>query len=142
MLRGEIDARDAADPEELLAAYEAVLAETVDRLGVGTVADRSGVDVETLEAVAAGRSPDLDLETAAAILAADGDRPDAETVAAQARDVLLLGMTTAVVDVDSLASELDGAFDPKELQQKVEGRRSMTLAEYATIHHHLAEHTE
>jgi hypothetical protein len=37
------------------------------------------------------------------------------------------------MDVDALASGLDDDMDPKEIQQKIEGRAPMTLAEYARI---------
>lgn len=142
MLRGEFDAAAADGPADLRAEYESVLAETIERLGVETVAERSGLASGTVEAVLAGESPELTLSEAAAVLAADEGRPDAEAIAAEARDVLLLGMTAAVVDVDALASALDGALEAKELQQKVEGRHPMTLAEYATVHYELGEHTD
>lgn len=142
MLRGEFDAAGATDSTALRAQYEAVLAETIERLGVETVAGRSGLSTETVAAVLDGTAPELTLAEAAAVLAADEERPSAEVVTAEARDVLLLGMTTAVVDVDTLASAMDGAMEPKELHQKVEGRQPMTLAEYAAIHHELGEHAE
>ena len=75
---------------------------------------------------------------AAAILAAAEDRPTADAIAAEARDILLMGMTTAVMDVDSVASELGGDLEPKEIQQKVEGRQPISLREYALLHQELA----
>lgn len=141
MIRGEFDATAADDPAALLADYRSVLAETIGRVGVERVAERSDLPVETIERVESGEG-ELTLTEAAAILATDEERPDAEAIAAEARDVLLLGMTTAVVDVDTLASELDGEMEPKEIQQKVEGRSPMTLEEYARIHFQLREHTE
>lgn len=140
MRRGEIDASAAADPGELQSVYESLLRETIARVGEATVVDRTGLDRATVEDVQSADCSDLTLEDAAAILATDPDRPDADTVAAEARDILLLGMTTAVVDVDSLASQLDGVLEPKELQQKVEGRHPMTVGEYATIHFELTRH--
>ncbi len=145
MLRGQFDPAGAADAEALLADYGAKLAGIIDQTGVETVTDQVGLDAETVAAVRDGDAAvigGLELTDAAAILALDPDRPDAEVIAAEARDVLLLGMTTAVVDVESLASALDGAIEPKELQQKVEGRYPMTIAEYAQIHHELGEHAE
>lgn len=142
MLRGEIDAGDAATAEELRRAYEAALAETIERVGVGPAAEQSGVSTERLRTLVDGGSADLAVAEVAAVLATDEDRPDAETIAAEARDLLLMGMTTAVLDVESLASELGGPLDPKELQQKIEGRHPMTLAEFAAVHHHLATATE
>ena len=138
MLRGEFQSAGETSPDDLEAAYRQLLAATVEELGVATVTDRSGLAAETVEAVAAAEDRSLTLAEAAAILAADPARPDAETVAAEARDILLLGMTTAVIDVEELASELDDAMEPKEIQQKIEGRYPMTLAEYARLHHHIA----
>ncbi|MFC7134139.1 MULTISPECIES: DUF5791 family protein [Salinibaculum] len=134
MLRGEFESAGEQDADALRAAYDDVLVATIDAVGRETVADRSGVDAETLDALVAGESPDLSLTEAAAILATDEDRPDADTVAVEARDILLMGMTTAVLDVEALASEVNDALEPKEIQQKIEGRYPMTLDEYARLH--------
>lgn len=142
MLRGEIDAAAADGPAHLLDAYAEQLGEAVAAVGVDAVVAGTDLDRSTVERAADGDVGDLTLAEAASILSAAPDRPDADAVAAEARDILLLGMTTAVLDVESLASELDGAMEPKELQQKVEGRHPMTLAEYAAVHYHLREHTE
>jgi hypothetical protein len=141
MLRGEFPEAGDTSTADLEAAYRRLLAETVDAVGLKVVRERSGLPSSTVEAVAAGESEPLTLTDAAAILAADPERPDAETLAAEARDILLLGMTTAVLDVESLASELDDALEPKEIQQMVEGRHPMTLAEYALVHHHIERRT-
>lgn len=142
MLRGEIDATAAAGPEALVSTYGDVLRETIQRVDGDRIAKRTGLERETVDRVLAGDVADVTLEEAAAILATDPDRPDAETIAAEARDILLLGMTTAVLDVDTLASQLDAALGPKEIQQKIEGRYPMTLGEYATVHYHLRAHAE
>lgn len=139
MLSGEVDPGDAASPAALRDAYEAVLVETIERVGIEAVGERSGVARETLQALENGESPELTVAEAAAILAADETRPGPEAIAAEARDALLMGMTTAVVDVDTLASELGGDLGPTELQQKVEGRHPMSLAEFAAVRHVLAE---
>jgi hypothetical protein len=133
MLRGEFAAGELS-PEALHEAYLARLRETVDALGVETVSERSGVDPSVVAALADGETPDLTVEAAAAVLGTDPDLPDGDAVAAEARDVLLMGMTTAVVDVEAVAAGLDVDIDPKEVQQKVEGRHPMTLAEYARVH--------
>jgi hypothetical protein len=39
-----------------------------------------------------------------------------------------------VLDVEALASGVDDALDPKEIQQKIEGRYPITLDEYALLH--------
>jgi len=137
MLRGEFESAGEQSPEELRSAYGEILAETVESVGVDAVSSRSGVDREVVAAIAAGDEPELTLEAAAAVLAADPDRPDGETLEMEALDILMMGMTTAVVDVEAVAVGLDDAMDPKEIQQKVEGRYPITLAEYAAIHHFL-----
>ncbi|WP_459192665.1 DUF5791 family protein [Halosimplex sp. J119] len=137
MLRGEFESAGELSPEELRDAYGERLADTVDRVGVDTIVERSGVDREVVEAIAAGDRPELTLEAAAAVLATDPERPDGETLKMEALDMLLMGMTTAVVDVEAVATGLNDEMDPKEIQQKVEGRYPITLAEYAAIHHFL-----
>jgi len=137
MLRGEFESAGERSPEEVRRAYGELLAETIESVGVDTTVSRSGVDREVVEAVAAGDQPELTLEAAAAILAADPDRPDGETIKLEALDILLMGMTTAVVDVEAVAVGLDDAMEAKEIQQKVEGRYPITLAEYAAIHQFL-----
>ena len=137
MLRGEFESAGESTPAELHEAYLARLRETIETVGAETVAKRSGVDDEVILAVANGETPELTLEAAAAILATDPELPPGESIAAEARDILLMGMTTAVVDVDALAAGVDVDLDPKELQQKVEGRYPVTLAEYAHVHAYL-----
>jgi len=134
MLRGEFESAGELSPAELHEAYLSRLRETVETVGVETVAAGSGVDEDVVAALADGGSPELTLEAAAAILATDPDLPPGEHIAAEARDILLMGMTTAVVDVDAVAAGIDLDVDPKEVQQKVEGRYPVTLAEYAHIH--------
>lgn len=137
MLRDEFADPADRDPESLLGAYRQAIAESVESVGVETVAAETDVDEATLEALVAGEGPELTLEEAAAILATDPDRPDAEFIVADARDILLMGMSTAVLDVEALASGIDGRMEAKEIQQKVEGRHPMTLAEYALLHQYI-----
>jgi hypothetical protein len=139
MLRDEFEAPGDRDPDDLRAAYEEVLADTIDSVGLDTVAGETDLDVEKLEALAAGDSPDVTLEEAAAILAADPDRPDADFLVADARDILLMGMSTAVLDVETIQSGIGGQMEAKEIQQKVEGRYPMTIGEYAILHQHIEE---
>ena len=137
MLRGAFETAGESTPEELRGAYDDLLADTVGTVGLAQVADESGVDEERLTALADGESPDLMLDEATAILAADPDRPDAETLAAEARDILLMGMSIAVLDVEALASGIDDELEPKEIQQKAEGRYPMSLDEYALLHSYI-----
>jgi len=138
MLRGEFESAGDQDPGALRSAYEQRLCDVIDRVGVETAAREVGLDETAVAALADGDSPDLTLEAAAAILALDDDRPDAESIKFEALDIIMMGMTTAVLDVDAVAAGLDGDLDPKEIQQKIEGRHPITLAEYARIHQFVA----
>ena len=137
VLRGVIESPGERSAAGLRGVYDDLLAETVETVGVESVAGSTGVDRARLERLLAGGSPALTVEEAAAVLAADETRPDAGAVAAEARDILLLGMSAAVLDVETLAAEIDEAIEPKELQQKIEGRRPMALDEYAVLHSHI-----
>ena len=141
MLRDEFEAPGQQAPDDLRVAYERVLAETVETVGVDEVAAESGVDHETLTALVDGESPELTLEAAAAILSTDPDRPDADFIEADARDILMMGMSIAVLDVDALESGIDGRMEAKEIQQKMEGRFPMTVGEYAVLHQHIESAT-
>ena len=131
MIHDVADDPGSLTPSELRQQYESELREVIEELGVGTVAERSGIDRERLNEIE--ETPDIELMDAAAILATREGTPDGESIAMEARDVLLMGMTTAVLDVDTLESEIDGQIEAKEIQQKIEGRFPMTLAEYALL---------
>lgn len=113
-------------------AYERSLRDAIETTGVPETVEATGLDRETVEAIAADGSDGITLTEAAAILATVDDR-DADALAADARDRLLLSMSNAVMDVDALARRLDGDLLAKELQAKIEGRHPMTLAEYANV---------
>jgi hypothetical protein len=134
MLRGEFPSAGEATHEELRRAYDDRLAATIAAVGESEVAEQTGLDEPTLRALREGESPELTLEEAVAILATEPDRPDAGTLLAEARDLLLMGMSSAVLDVEALAAGIDDAMEPKEIQQKVEGRYAMTLDEFARLH--------
>lgn len=138
MLYDEIEDPESVSPPELRAEYLSELAEVTDELGVDAVAERSGVDRETVEAVAAGEEPTIELADAAAILATDDETPPEDAILLETRDHLLMGMTTAVLDVDTIAADMDD-MDAKQIQQKIEGRAPITLAEYARLHRYIAE---
>jgi len=137
MLRAEFPDAGEQSPEALLGAYESVLAGTVESVGVVTVVESGGLDHDIVEKVADGDASNLTLGDAAAVLGTDPDRPDAETIQMDAQDILLMGMTTAVMDVEALASGIDSQLEPKEIQQKIEGRYPMTLSEYALLHSYI-----
>jgi hypothetical protein len=134
MLRGEFPSAGTATGEALRGEYDEVLAATVDQVGVGAVADETGIGEAALHGLPDGESPDLSLAEAAAVLATDPDRPDADTLLAEARDILLMGMSAAVLDVEAVAAGIEDEMEPKEIQQKVEGRHPMSLDEYARLH--------
>jgi hypothetical protein len=122
---------------ELRAAYERALADVIDEHGAEAVAAESGVDAERLSALTAGEEVELTVEEAMAVLAVDADL-DAETMTLELQDRLLMGMTTGVLDVDTLAAETDLDLSGQEVQQSLEGRRQTTLAELAAIHRVIA----
>jgi hypothetical protein len=135
---------DAADDpaslstEALRETYEAEIRRVVDDVGVAEAADRTSVDEAQVAAVAEGPVPDMYVEDAAELLALDADAPDAETIVLELRDHLLMGMTTGVVDVDTIASNVDLDLSGQEIQQAIEGRTPMTLAELAAIQQYIA----
>lgn len=139
MLRGEFEDAGERAPEELRRAYEERIAETVEAAGVDEAIEGTGLDRATVEALVAGESPEIELTDAATLLALDDDRLPADAIATDARDILLMGMTTAVLDVETLSSGIDGRLEPKEIQQKIEGRFPMTVAEYALLHQHIEQ---
>jgi len=138
VLTADIAVPDAVTPEELRADYLSTLRDVVESGGVDAVAEQSGVSTERLDALVAGESLTFTLEEAAGILGTSDDWPAAEDILLEVRDHVMLQMSSAVMDVDALAAGLDGDLDPKEIQQKIEGRQPMTLAEYARIYRHIA----
>jgi hypothetical protein len=129
-------ALDAAGPESLLERYEALLTEAVEGADDDSLTD-AGVDDGAIESIRSGEAGTVTVEdAAAAIAAADGSDPDA--LLAEVRDALLMGMSSAMLDVDRVAADVEGNVDPKEVQGMVEGRHPMTVEEYARIHHYVA----
>ncbi|MEF8856578.1 MAG: DUF5791 family protein [Haloplanus sp.] len=137
MLYDAADEPGTLSPQQLRDAYEAELRAVVDAHGAELVADQTELAVETLVALADGESPTLTLSEAASILAVDTDL-DAESIVQEVRDHLLMGMTTGVLDVDTIASNVDLDRSGQEIQQAIEGRVRMTLAELAAIHNYVA----
>ncbi|MEF8856066.1 MAG: DUF5791 family protein [Haloplanus sp.] len=137
MLHDAADEPGTLSPRELRDAYEAELRAVVDAHGAERVADETGLAVETLVELADGGSPTLTLSEAASILAVEADL-DAESIVQEVRDHLLMGMTTGVLDVDTIASNVDLDLSGQEIQQAIEGRIRMTLAELAAIHNYVA----
>jgi hypothetical protein len=136
MIRGEFEAA-AETPGSLRAAYDELLATTIEAVGIERVHEQTDIETERLDAISAGESVDLTLMEAASILATDPDRPSADTLVTEARDILLMGMSMAVLDVEAVAAGIDDAMDPKEIQQKIEGRYPISLDEYALLHQYI-----
>lgn len=136
MIQQLVDRPGERDPAELRQAYLAVLADAVEDAGRDAVVAESGVDAETVDAVAAGEAEDLPFEAAAALVGA-AEGIDGDAVAAEARDELLMGMTTAVLDVDTIAANV-GGMSATGIQQRLEGRTDMTLGEFATLQSFIA----
>jgi hypothetical protein len=131
MLQELVEVAGERSADELHDAYLAALREAVEAAGVDAAAETSGVETGRIEALVDGEAVELTLEEAAGIVAADEGAP-ADAIAAEARDHLLMGMTTAVLDVDTLAANVEG-MEAKAIQQRIEGRMEMTLAEFATL---------
>jgi hypothetical protein len=131
MLQELVERAGERSAEELHDAYLAALREAIEAAGVEAAAETGGVETERIEALLDGERVELTLEEAAGIVAAEEEAP-ADAIAAEARDHLLLGMTTAVLDVDTLGANVEG-MEPKGIQQRIEGRMEMTLAEFATL---------
>ena len=133
MLHTVADELDTLTPESLLAGYGDRLATTLDAVGIDTAAETTELADEQLSAVADGDVDALSLTDAAAILALSESTPDSEAIVLETRDHLLMGMTTAVLDVDAVAAELDVDLTGQEVQQAIEGRATLTLTELAAI---------
>ncbi len=138
MLHELADAPGDRTPSELHERYLKALATAIDDHGVGSVAEASGVDPAKLRAILDGDAPDVTLEEAASVLSVRDGSPDGETIAMVARDELLMGMTTAVLDVEAVESGIDGELEAREIQSKIEGRFPMTLREFALLHQYIS----
>ncbi len=142
MLYDVVESPGSHTPTELCEAYMSEVREVVESNGVKTVAEQSGIDEEKIDAIAAGRTPDLTLEEATSILAVADGTPDAEDIVLEFRDDLLMGMTTGVLDVDTVAANVDLDLSGQEVQQVLEGRNPVTLLQLATLHQYIAERNE
>lgn len=126
-------------PAELRAEYERDLATVVETHGVDRVESETGVGRDRLEALLEEESPELSLEAAAQIQSIAEGEPDPETVETMACEHLLLGMSTAVLDVDAVESQLAIEMDAKEIQQKIERRAPMDFEEFVQIQYVIAD---
>ncbi|WP_280585693.1 DUF5791 family protein [Halorubrum sp. Boch-26] len=123
---------DGVTASALLAAFETLVSGAVAEAGRDRIGEETGVDESAIEAAADGNVAGLGVTDGAAIVAVSADR-DAETVVAELRDHLLMGMATAVLDVDTLAAAIDADLTGQEVQQALEGRAGMTLGQLAEL---------
>ncbi len=137
MFHEVVDDPGSRTPDELYELYAAELVAAIETHGVAEIAERSGVAESVLRELLADERPELTLEEAAAVLAVVDGQPDSETIATLARDALLMGMTTAVLDVEAVESGVGGELEAREIQSKVEGRFPMTLWEFALLHQYI-----
>jgi hypothetical protein len=121
-----------AEAEAILDAYLGLVAEAIETVGDERVAAETSIDGDRLEGTTDEGLAGLSIEETAAILALAGDR-EPETIVYELRDHLLMGMTTAVLDVDTIAGAIDADLSGQEVQQALEGRAPMTLAQLSEI---------
>lgn len=133
MLHTAADTVQNHSPSTLLDAYFEQLVSVIKTASPKQLADKAGLTVDKIDALGAGEQPTLTVEQAAAILAVDDASPDAEAIVFELRDHLLMGMTTAVLDVDTIAATADTDLTGQEVQQAIEGRAEMTLSQLAAI---------
>ncbi|EMA41790.1 DUF5791 family protein [Halobiforma nitratireducens] len=122
-------------PAQLRAEYRDELADIVDEHGLETATAETSLEPVDLEALGNGDLPDLSLEQAAEIRSLEEGVRDPETVVTMACEHLLMGMSTAVMDVEAVESDLELEMDAKEVQQKIERRAEMSFEEYVHLQH-------
>lgn len=138
MLYDLVEDAGSLTPAEIRRAYDRRLIDAIETVGVDRAVAESDVDADAVEALLAGESPDLTLREAASLLSLSADVRDAETVVLETRDDLLMGMSTGVMDVDTIASNIEQDLTGQEVQQAIEGRIRLTLDELAAIHRFIA----
>lgn len=135
---------EAVDPDEtsleaLIDRYAdrlTAVAESIDRSDVTEAADLNDA---ALRAAETGAVEQLTLTAAVTLLALE-DGVDPDGAIAAVRDHLLLAMSGAMIDVETLARSVEADMEPGEIQAKVEGRHPMTVDEYARLQHAIARH--
>lgn len=108
-------------------------------MGVSTALEQTSLDRATLDGLSTGDQPQLTVREAAELLSLSEEWPDGETVMLELQDTLMLRMSSAVMDVDTLSMAIEADLDATAVQQRIEGRHPMTLEEYAQIVHAIAE---
>jgi len=110
---GETEDGESTDTDEvtaaaLLASFETLLlSEAAAEVGRDRLVDETGLDGGVIDAAVDGDATEIRLEDGAAIVAVSTDRDGDDAVVAEVRDHLLMGMATAVLDVDTIAAAID-----------------------------------
>jgi hypothetical protein len=128
----EVSREDTEDPTLIRQAYKNTLQEAITQAGADTIASETTVEADRIAAITDGNIGDLRLRQAAEIAAVRSDMA-ADTIIAEIRDDLLMGMATAVLDVDTVAAKTDLDLTGQEIQQALEGRTRMTMTELSSI---------
>ena len=126
---------DADEPAaaHLLAAFAALVSEAAASVDRDRLVGGVGLTEADADAVRDGDVAALSLADGAAVLAAAEPDRDADAIVAEVRDHLLMGMATAVLDVDAIAARIDADLTGQEVQQALEGRTTLTLGQLAEI---------
>ena len=138
MLTDEINDIEAIGPEELLDRYHQFVNDIITDIGRQSVESTLDIPDNRILSFLNGDPTTLTIEDVAAIIAMTKPDRDQTEILADIEDQLLFGMTTAVLNVDTVSASIDPDISPKEVQQKLEGRLSMDLREYAHIRHFIA----
>ncbi|WP_418283866.1 DUF5791 family protein [Halorubrum sp. DTA46] len=123
---------DAVTAAALLASFEAMVREAASDAGRDRITEETSLSERDVKAAVNGGMAELTVTDGAAVLALTADR-DPDGVVAELRDHLLIGMATAVLDVDTIAASIDADLTGQEVQQALEGRTAMTLGQLAEI---------
>ena len=126
------EADDAMTASALLASFETMVREAANDVGRRRITEGTSLSEGDVEIVMSGDISEVTVADGAAVLALTADR-DADAVVAELRDHLLIGMATAVLDVDTIAASIDADLTGQEVQQALEGRTAMTLEQLAEI---------
>lgn len=133
MLTDELEDVEGLTTAGLLDRYLEALADVIVDRGVEVTSERTGLDPAVLEGVLDDDPDGVTVADAATVLALDDPDRDVRDVLDDVSTTLMVGMTAAVLDVDTVAAELGDDLTPTEVQQKLEGRAPMSLEEYAAV---------
>lgn len=126
-------------PDALRERYRRALAAAVreadDR---SRLAAATGVEESVLAALAGGDAPTVTVDAAARVLGTADRWPAAPAIAAGAREKLLVGAITAVVDAEDVADRAGVELSPDDVRRRLTGVEATTVAEFAALEAFLA----